>query len=81
MTVKIPGYTTLSGRPATILRLMQDARMFDAAGTPDEYIAKIKQAAWRFYGIPLNVTGDTIEERAESLLQEMGRNHLIEIEN
>ena len=81
MTVKIPGYTTLSGQPATILRLMQDARMFDAAGTPDEYIAKIKQAAWSFYGIALNVTGDTIEARAESLLQEMGRNHLIEIEN
>lgn len=79
MTIRIPGYTTLSGRPAAILRVMQDARMFDAAGTPDEYIAKIIQAAWNFYGIALNVTGDTIAARAESLLKEMNRNHMIEI--
>ena len=79
MTIRIPGYTTLSGRPAAILRLMQDARMFDSAGTPDEYIAKVVQAAWNFYGIALNVTGDTITARAESLLREMNRNGMIEI--
>ena len=79
MTIRIPGYTTLSGRPAAILRVMQDARMFDSAGTPDEYIAKIIQAAWSFYGIALNVTGGTIAARAESLLREMSRHGMIEI--
>ena len=79
MTIRIPGYTTLSGRPAAILRVMQDARMFDSAGPPDEDSAKIIQATRSFYGIALNVTGDTIAARAESLLREMSRHGMIEI--
>ena len=79
MTINIPGYTTLSGRPAAILRVMQDARMFDSAGTPDEYITKVVQAAWNFYGITLNVTGDTLAAPAESLLHEMSRHGMIAI--
>ena len=82
MTITIPGYTSLTGRPHTILRLMLDARLWDPKSmTVEEYIKTVKTEAWRFYGILLNVTGDTIEEQAESLLREMARYHLIEIQD
>lgn len=79
MKVTIPGYTTLTGNPETILRLMQDARMFDEI-SGDDLITEVRRTAWRAFGIGLQVTGDTYAERAESLLREMNENHMIEIE-
>lgn len=80
MTVTVQGYTTLTGSPNIILRLMQDARLFQQQPEdPDEYIKSVQQTVWRCYGIPLNVTGDTIPERAESLLREMAKHDLITI--
>ena len=35
MTVKIPGYTTVSGRPQAILKLLKDAQIFEDLA--DEY--------------------------------------------
>ena len=79
MTVNIHGYSTLIGNPATILRLMADARVFDdLAG--DDYIAAVKEEASRCFDIDLNVTGNTIEARAKSLLQEMAKHGMITIE-
>ena len=79
MKVKIPGYSTLTGNPEVILRAMQDARMMDdLAG--DDLIAEIQDTAARACGIGLQVTGDTYSERAESLLHEMDKYHMIEIE-
>lgn len=81
MTITVPGYTTLTGTPHAILKLLQQARIFDEESqTPEEYIKAVQMAAWRFYGITLNVTGNTPEEQASSLLQEMGKHNLIEIE-
>lgn len=78
MTVTIQGYTTLTGRPETIIKLMQDARILEPEpSTPDAYIKSVQQTAWRCFGISLNVTGDSIEERAESLLRELAKNKLI----
>lgn len=79
MRVQIPGYSTLTGSPETILRLLQDARMLDDIGG-DELIEDITRTAWRAFGIGLQVTGDTYAERAESLLREMNKNHMITIE-
>ena len=79
MKVTIPGYTTLYGNPVTILKLMQSARVFDQL-TGDEYIHGVKEAAWRGFGIRLNVTGNTYEERAKSMLKSMAENKLITIE-
>lgn len=79
MKITIPGYSTLTGTPETILRLMQDARMLDEIGG-DELIESITRTAWRVFGIGLQVTGDTYAERAESLLREMNKNHMINIE-
>ena len=80
MKVHIPGFSALNGSPITILRLMRDARFCHDAPDLDEYIVEMQQAAWRIYNVGLCVTGDTIEERAESLLREMDRHHLLEIE-
>ena len=79
MTVTIPGYSTLTGQPAAILKLMQEARFFD---TPegDEYIQTIVKDSERLFGITLKVEGETYEERAESLLREMAAHNLIKIE-
>ena len=79
MKVTIPGYTTLTGSPLTILKLMESARIFE---TPEgaEYIASVKETAKRAFGIDLKVTGATLEEQAESLLRSMAIHNLITIE-
>lgn len=79
MKVKIPGYSTVTGTPVAILRIMQDARMIDNL-SGDDLIEEISRTAWRAFGIGLQVTGETYEQRAESLLREMNQAHMIEIE-
>lgn len=79
MKVKVPGYTTITGNPETILRVMHDARIMDNLAEED-LIEEIQHTAWRAFGIGLQVTGDTYAERASSLLHEMNKNHMIEIE-
>lgn len=80
MTVTIQGYSTLTGSPNVILRVMQDARLFQQTPEdPDEYIKSVQQTVWRCYGISLNVTGSTIPERAESLLRELAKHDLVKI--
>ena len=79
MKVTVPGYSTLTGSPEVILRLMQDARMTDNL-SGDAMIQEISHTAWRAFGIGLQVTGDTYAERAESLLREMDKNQMIHIE-
>lgn len=80
MTITIPGYSTLTGNPATILQLMQHARVFDEL-TGDEYIETVKENALRCFGEDLQVTGETYAQRAESLLHELAKHNLITIEN
>lgn len=79
MTIRVPGYTTLTGRPETILRLLEEARIFDKAEGND-YINSIIEAVWELWEYRLEVTGDTYEERAVSLLQELDKYGLITIE-
>ena len=79
MRVTVPGYTSLEGKPESILQAMRDARLFYQI-TEEEFIDGIIHTAWRLFGIALQVSGDTKEERSESLLREMARNNMIEIE-
>lgn len=80
MTVKIEGYSAITGRPEVILSLMQEARMFDAGMPAEDYIETIRETAWRCFGTYLTVTGNTPAERAESLLRSMAKNDMIRIE-
>lgn len=77
MKVKIEGYNTITGTPEAILQVMQDARYI--AGGPD-YINTIQETAHRCFDIDLRVEGTTEAERAESLLREMAKAHMITIE-
>ena len=79
MTVKVPGYTTLTGRPETILRLLEETRLWDNA-EGDDYIDSIVEAVERLWEHRLEVTGDTYEQRAKSLLKELDKYGLIKIE-
>lgn len=79
MRVTIPGYTTLTGRPLTILRAMQSARFFETTEGV-EYIASVKGIVKKTFGIDLDVTGATLEEQAESLLGSMAKHKLITLE-
>ena len=79
MTVTIPGYSSIIGQPTTILAVMQEARMFDAP-KGDAYIDTVVADTKRLYDVNLTVTGDTYEQRAESLLREMAKADLITIE-
>lgn len=78
MTVNVPGYTTLTGRPETILRILEGTQMWDAAAG-DDYIEKIKEAVERSQGIHLEAAGDTYEQRAKNLLAELAKHGLINI--
>ena len=78
MTIKVHGYTTLTGRPATILRLLEETRILDKA-EGDDYINSIVEAVGRLWEHRLEVTGETYEERANSLLRELDRYGLITI--
>ena len=79
MTIKVPGYTTLTGRPETLLRLLEETRIWDNA-TGDDYIESIVAAVEQLWGHRLDVTGDTYERRAMSLLKELDKYGLIKIE-
>ena len=78
MTVRVPGYTSLTGRPETILRLLEETRIWDKVEGND-YIDSIIEAVARLWEYRLEVTGDTYEERAMSLLTELDKYGLIEI--
>lgn len=78
MTINIPGYTTLTGNPVTILEVLQEARIFEKTAG-DEYINSVVQMASRLYGITLEVKGTTYADRAESLLREMAKHRMIEL--
>lgn len=79
MRVTVPGYTSLEGKPESILQAMRDARLFYQI-REEEFVEGIIHTAWRLFGITLQVSGDTKAERSESLLREMARNNMIEIE-
>ena len=79
MTVNIPGYSSISGKPEVVLKLMQEARVFNQL-KGDEYIQSVQETAQRCFNIALDVKGDTYEERAESLLKEMAAHDMIKIE-
>lgn len=79
MKITIPTYSSITGTPEAILQIMQDARFFETA-TGDDYIAAIQHDSWQFFGIGLQVTGETYAERAESLLREMAKANMITIE-
>jgi hypothetical protein len=79
MTVRVPGYTTLTGRPETILRLLDETRIWDKVEGND-YIDSIIEAVERLWEYRLEVTGDTYEARALSLLKELDKYGLITIE-
>ena len=80
MTITVPGYTTITGNPVALLRLMADAQIFDEPLTMQEYIDKITDDAKRCLDIDLHVTGNTCPEKAESLLRELAANNMITIE-
>lgn len=80
MRVTIEGYTTLTGKPETILQAMKDARIFDSGIGDEDCIRAIQQTAWRCFGESLEVEGTTIEERAESLIRELAAHDMITIE-
>lgn len=78
MTIKVPGYTTLTGSPKAILQLLEQSRIWDKA-EGDDYINSIIEAVERLWEYRLEVTGDTYEQRALSLLKELNKYGLIKI--
>ena len=79
MTIKVTGYTTLTGRPETLLRLLEETRIFEKAEGND-YIERIVAAVEQLWGYRLEVAGDTYERKAMSLLKELDKYGLIKIE-
>lgn len=79
MTIHIPGYTTLTGSPITLVKLMQENRRFDADESLDDFIKTLQRDIWRLENKTVQASGETLEERADSLLREMAEAGLITI--
>lgn len=79
MTINVSGYTTLTGKPETLLRLLEETRIWDNADGED-YVVSIVEAVEQLWGYRLEVTGDTYEQKAMSLLRELDKYGLIKIE-
>ena len=79
MTINVSGFTTLTGRPETLLRLLEETRIWDNADGED-YIVSIVEAVEQLWGHRLEVTGGTYEQKAMSLLRELDKYGLIKIE-
>lgn len=81
MTVTVPGYSTVSSRPLAIVSLLRESAYIGKPGrTIDEYIASVQDYAESIFGVHLNISGNTMEVRAESLLREMNRFEFVIIE-
>ena len=79
MTINVSGYTTLTGRPDVLLRLLEESRIWDNADG-DDYIVSIVNAVEQLWGYRLEVSGNTYEQKAMSLLRELDKYGLIKIE-
>lgn len=79
MRITTPLQTTMEGTPEEILGQISAARKFDNM-TGDDLIKEVCRATWVAFGVGLHVTGETYAERAESLLQELYKNNLVDIE-
>ena len=79
MKINVPGYSTLTGCPETLLQLLEETRIRDGA-EGDDYIDRIISAVEQLWGHHLEVFGDNYVSRAKSLLIEMDKHGLIKIE-
>lgn len=79
MKIYIPGYSTVEGKPETIIRIMQHGRRLDSTEPLEEFIQTVQQDVFRIYNISLCVDGETIAEKAESLLHGFAKINLIDI--
>lgn len=79
MTINVSGYTTLTGKPEVLLHFLEESRIWDNA-TGDDYIVSIVEAVEQLWGYQLEVSGDTYEQKAMSLLRELDKYGLITIE-
>ena len=56
-----------------LVRAMKGATMFSDVKNVLEYVAVVQRRAHEMEGLELNVTGDKIDERCESLVRELAR--------
>lgn len=82
MKIHIPGYTTLVGSPLAILLLIRDAQFFqgDTPTDLDEFIRTMQQTFFRCFGFCPAAEGETVEEKAKALLEDLAKHNIIEIE-
>lgn len=78
MKVRING-TKLTGTATEILEGMRENAFFAPEGSLDDYIEYLKDSTYRFHRVQLKVTGNTLEERATSVLQGLEKAGLIKI--
>ena len=79
MKVKLNG-KTLEGSPVEILQgLMERAFFLREDMDVYNYLEALKDNARRFFGEELNITGNTVEEKAESAIREMARIGMLKI--
>lgn len=68
------------GTPLEILELMrQDHFDADRFASAEEYMKELQQNAWRFFGKGVDPQGETLEEKAFSLLQQLHEIHFIQL--
>jgi hypothetical protein len=61
----------VEGAAFQIVEILSTKNRFVEYKTIKEYIEKVAQDIWRLYGIGINAIGNTIEEKCESLLNQL----------
>lgn len=79
MKVKVNGMV-LTGRPVDIVEELKQKVFGGEDMTVDQYLGWIKDNVKRFKGIDIGITGRSLQEKAESLIRELGRAGLLKIE-
>lgn len=77
MKITLTDGETFKGRSALdVVTQMKGASMFTEQKNIEEYIRMVVRNAWRYFAVGLEVTGDTEQEMARSLIRELVRNGL-----
>lgn len=77
MKISING-EIFQGTSVEIVEAMKEQN-FNGYDSLDDYIEWIQQSVWRLKKKGIQVTGDTLEEKTQSLLQELSRIEFIMI--
>jgi len=76
MQLKLKDGRVVQGTARQIVSQMRDLAQFSNAATIGDYVEYVRTNTGAFEGVSLDITGETEDEKCESLVAELLRNEL-----